>query len=107
MRFTIGTKVVMSTSTSVKRSRPSLEKRLLDEVFIAAKRTGGLLNLLDCVSQKRHRPVKMMKLEPFGSRDQIILSPTLSSPITAAGKESVQHSEIDRPRNIKLVMASL
>jgi hypothetical protein len=48
-----------------------------------------------------------MKLQPFGSRDQIILSPTLSGPISAASKEPVQHSQIDGSFDIKLMVASL
>jgi len=67
--------------------------------FIAAKRTARLLNLLDCVSQKRHRPVKVMKLEPFGSRDQIILSqrsaarslPLAKSRCTQSDRSPAQH----------------
>ena len=55
----------------------ALKERLLDKVFVAANCTAGLVKLFDCVSQKRHRPVKMMKLHPFASGDQIILSPTL------------------------------
>lgn len=63
--------------------------------------------MLDRISQKRHRPIKMMKLEAFGSRNEIILSPTLSRTITAAGKEPVQHGQIDRSFDIKLLVANL
>ena len=35
---------------------------------------------LDGLSQKTHCPVKMMKLELFGFRDEIIFAPTLGRP---------------------------
>jgi len=68
---------------------------------------GGLLELLDCVSQKRHCPVEMMKMQGFGSRDEIILAPALRRPIAAASKEPVQHGKIDRSFDVKLVLTSL
>ena len=95
-----------TNSTSV-NDPAAFKERLLDEVFVAPNCAGGLGELLDCVSQKRHRPVEMMKLQAFGSRDEIILAPALRGPITSASNESVQHRQIDRSFDIKLVLASL
>src|ERR1700738_1850103 len=49
----------------------------------------------------------MIKIEPYGSRDEIILPPTLSHPITATGKQTVQHGQIDSSFDVKLVVAGL
>src|ERR1700737_576730 len=49
----------------------------------------------------------MIKIEPYGSRDEIILPPTLSHPITATGKQTVQHGQIDSSFYVKLVVARL
>jgi len=49
----------------------------------------------------------MMEIESFGSRNEIVLSPTFSGSIAAAGKKPMQHGEIDSSLNIKVVAASL
>ena len=48
-----------------------------------------------------------MKLQALGSRDEVILTPALSRSITSASKEPVQHGQIDRSFDIKLVLTSL
>ena len=48
-----------------------------------------------------------MQVKAFGSRNEIIFPPTLSRPITAAGKETVQHGQIDSSFDIKLVVTFL
>src|SRR5277367_2800494 len=68
-----------------KKIAPALEKRFLNEVLMAARELFALR--LDGLSQKTHCPVKMMKLELFGSRDEVIFAPTLGRPIAAAGEQ--------------------
>jgi hypothetical protein len=51
-------------------------------------------------------PVEMMKLEPFGSRDEVILAPALRCPIAPTGKESVQHRQVDRSFDVKPILTS-
>jgi hypothetical protein len=66
-----------------KEISPALEERFLEEVFGAANRSGRLLKLFDGVSQKCHRPIKMMQPKTLSSRAKIILSPALSRSIAA------------------------
>ena len=71
-----------------KQIAPALKKRFLNEIFMTARSAQDLFALrLDGLSQKTHCPVKMMKLELFGSREEIIFAPTLGRPIAAAGEQ--------------------
>ena len=47
-----------------------------------------------------------MELKRFGSRNEIVLPPTFSGSIAAAGKKPMQHGEINGPLNVKVVAAS-
>src|SRR6516164_7623782 len=49
----------------------------------------------------------MMQFKRFGSRNEIVLSPSFSGSIAAAGKKPMQHGQIDSSLNIKVVAASL
>jgi hypothetical protein len=57
------------------------EEHFLNEVFAAPRCAQDLFDSGDGISQTTHCPVKMMKLELFGSGDEIILSQTLDRPI--------------------------
>src|SRR6516164_7441054 len=48
----------------------------------------------------------MMQIERFGSRNQVVFSPTLCGSIATTGKESMQHGQINCPFNVKVVAAS-
>jgi hypothetical protein len=39
--------------------------------------------------------------EPFGARQEVIVAPPFGGPIAAAGKESVEHRQVDRPFDVK------
>ena len=47
-----------------------------------------------------------MEIKGFGSRNEIVFSPTFSGSIAAAGKKPMQHGEINGPLNVKVVAAS-
>jgi hypothetical protein len=47
-----------------------------------------------------------MEIKRFGSRNEIVFSPTFSGSIAAAGKKPMQHGEINGPLNVKVVAAS-
>src|SRR5438309_10472524 len=47
-----------------------------------------------------------MEIKRFGSRNEIVFSPTFSGSIAVAGKEPMQHAEINGPLNVKVVAAS-
>jgi hypothetical protein len=47
-----------------------------------------------------------MEIKRFGSRNEIVFSPTFSGSIAATGKKSMQHGEINGPFNVKVVAAS-
>src|SRR6266481_6059303 len=47
-----------------------------------------------------------MEIKRFGSRNEIVFSPTFSGSIAATGKKPMQHSEINGPLNVKVVAAS-
>src|SRR5260370_1040061 len=47
-----------------------------------------------------------MEIKHFGSRNEIVLPPTFSGSIAAAGKKPMQHGEINGPLNVKVVAAS-
>src|SRR5258708_12556218 len=47
-----------------------------------------------------------MEIKHFGSRNEIVLPPTFSGSIAAAGKKPMQHGEINGPLNVKVVPAS-
>jgi hypothetical protein len=42
-----------------------------------------------------------MHLEPFGARKEVILAPTLCGPIAAAGKQAMEHRQVDGPFDVK------
>src|SRR5215468_7335274 len=48
-----------------------------------------------------------MEIKGFGSRNEIVFSPTFGGSIAAAGKKPMQHGQINDPFNIKVVAASL
>ena len=43
----------------------------------------------------------MVQLGPFGARQEVIVAPTFGGPIAAAGKEPVQHGEVNGPFDVK------
>jgi hypothetical protein len=43
-----------------------------------------------------------MQLEPFGAGQEVILAPPFGGPVTAAGKQPVEHRQVDRPFDVKL-----
>jgi hypothetical protein len=48
-----------------------------------------------------------MQPEPFGARQQVRLAPTLGGAVTAAGKQAVEHRQVDGPFDVKLEAAPL
>jgi hypothetical protein len=49
----------------------------------------------------------LVKLELFGSGDQVIFSPTFGRAVTAAGKEPVQYRQVDGPLDVELEPAAV
>src|ERR1700758_1473071 len=47
-----------------------------------------------------------MELKRFGSRNEIVFSPTFSGSVAAGGQKPMQHGEINGPLNVKVVAAS-
>jgi hypothetical protein len=48
-----------------------------------------------------------MEIKRFGSRKEVMFSPTFRGSIAATGKKPMQHGEINGPLNVKVVAASL
>src|SRR5262249_61683391 len=48
----------------------------------------------------------MMQFKRFGSRNQVVFSPTLCGSVATTGEESMQHGQINCPFDVKVVAAS-
>jgi hypothetical protein len=48
-----------------------------------------------------------MQPEPFGARQEVSLAPTFGGPIAAAGKQAMEHRQVDGPFDVKLKAATL
>jgi integrase len=48
----------------------------------------------------------MMQFKRFGSRNQVVFSPTLCGSIATTGKESMQRGQVNGPFDVKVVAAS-
>src|SRR5215470_1190778 len=57
-------------------------------------------------AQECHGSVEVMEIKRFGSRKEVIFSPTFRGSIAATGKKPMQHGEINGPLNVKVVAAS-
>ena len=42
-----------------------------------------------------------MQPEPFGARQEVSLAPTFGRAVTAAGKQAVEHRQVDGPFDVK------
>jgi hypothetical protein len=93
-----------------------LDDHLLVSIFavISLYKIGGNTlpapNLSPCspwiLSKVCHGSVEVMEIKRFGSRNEIVFSPTFSGSIAATGKKPMQHGEINGSLNVKVVAAS-
>ncbi len=82
---------------------PPLKERLLDPVLHAPRAAQCRTLLGQRFVQKRHGPIQMVQLQPVGASNAIRLAPALRRPITAGGKQPVQHRQVDCPLHIEPV----
>ena len=91
-----------------KQVAPAVKEPLFEQVFGAAHRAVcGLPFGRQRLAQKGHRPVEVMQPEPFGARQQVSLAPPFGGAVTAAGKQAVEHRQVDGPFEVKLEAAPL
>jgi hypothetical protein len=57
------------------------------------------------LAQPRHRPIKVMQVEPLDAVDPVVLAPAVRRPIGPAREQAVQHGEEDRTFERELVLA--
>jgi hypothetical protein len=57
------------------------------------------------LAQPRHRPIKVMQVEPLYAIDPVVLAPAVRRPIGPAREQAMQHGEENRAFECELVLA--
>ena len=84
----------------------SSEQLLLDEVFDAPRRRGGIgFAFTERLAEPAHRAVQMLQLERFGAVDGLVTAPLKRAAVGAGDHETVQHGHEHRTFDIEVMVA--